>query len=134
MAKELTEKQDKFLEALFGEAEGNVKLAAEIAGYAPTTWNKVVVALKEEILERAEYELALNAAKAVKKISNAMDNEESTAPGVNTRLAAAKEVLDRVGIAKKERLQIEGNGSNAIFILPAKNPISNDDPETSSSK
>jgi len=134
MARQLTEMQEKFLDALFGDAEGDVKLAASMAGYAPTTWNKVVAALKEEILERTEYELALNAPKAARKISSAMDTEESTAPGVNTRLAAAKEVLDRVGIAKKERLQIEGTGANSIFILPAKNPVPNDDPETNSSK
>ena len=32
MAKELTEKQTKFIDALFGEALGNHRLAMEIAG------------------------------------------------------------------------------------------------------
>lgn len=130
MARELTEKQEAFLGFLFNEAGGDTKLAAQMAGYNPYAWSKVVASLREEILERAEYHLALSAAKAVKTISDAMEKEESTTPGVNTRTAAAKEVLDRVGLAKKDRLQIETTSGNAIFILPAKNPIPNDDTET----
>jgi hypothetical protein len=130
MARELTEKQEAFLQFLFNEAGGDVKLAAEMAGYNPYAWNKVVASLREEILERAEYNLALKAAKAVNTIGDAMEKDESTTPGVNTRISAAKEVLDRVGLAKKDRLQIEGTGGNAIFILPAKNPVPDDNKET----
>lgn len=134
MARELTEKQQAFLDLLFNEAGGDTKLAAEMAGYNPYAWSKVVASLREEILERAEYHLALKAAKAVNTIGNAMDRDESVTPGINTRVAAAKEVLDRVGLAKKDRLQIENTGGNAIFILPAKNPIPNDDTETNTSE
>ena len=63
--KELTKQQESFLEALFGEANGSPKIAGEIAGYAPSSYTKVVKALKEEILERAEYSLAFHSAKAV---------------------------------------------------------------------
>lgn len=133
MAKQLTEKQEAFLEFLFNEAGGDVKLAAEMAGYNPYAWSKVANALREEILERSEYQLALKAARAVKSIGDAMERDESTTPGVNTRVAAAKEILDRVGLAKKDRLQIETTSGNSIFILPAKNPVPNDDPEASSS-
>ena len=134
MARELTELQQKFLDALFGEANGDVKTAASIAGYSPYMYNKVVAALREEILERAEFELALNAAKAVNRIASAMDDDEAVKPGVNTKVNAAKEILDRIGLAKKDRLQIENNTGNAIFILPAKTPVPNDNPETDPSK
>jgi hypothetical protein len=134
MARVLTELQEKFLNALFGEAQGNVKLAAEMAGYSPYMYNKVVAALREEILERAEFELALNAAKAVNRITSTMEDDEAVKPGANTKMAAAKEVLDRIGLAKKDRLQIEGDTGSAIFILPPKQPVQNDDPETNTSK
>ena len=64
--KELTEQQQKFIDALFGEAHGSPKKAGEIAGYSPFSYSKVVKSLKDEILERAEYSLAFNSAKAVK--------------------------------------------------------------------
>jgi len=62
-----------------------------------------------------------------------MDDDEAVKPGVNTKVNAAKEILDRIGLAKKDRLQIEGNTTNAIFILPAKQSLPNDDTETSTS-
>ena len=51
-SKELTEQQENFLTALFGEAQGSPKKAGEIAGYAPSSYPKVVKALKEETLDR----------------------------------------------------------------------------------
>ena len=134
MARELTEKQEAFLGFLFNEAAGDVKLAAELAGYNPYAWSKVVDALKEEILQRAEYQLAIKAARAVNTIGGAMEQDASIQPGINTRVAAAKEILDRIGLAKKDRLQIESTGGNHIFILPAKTPLPNDDTETETTK
>jgi hypothetical protein len=34
----MTEQQEKFLNALFGEAQGNFRQAMDIAGYAPTEY------------------------------------------------------------------------------------------------
>ena len=44
----LTEQQEKFLNALFGEAQGNPKMAGEIAGYSANSYPKVLKSLKEE--------------------------------------------------------------------------------------
>ncbi len=120
--KELTEQQQEFLTALFGEAEGSSKKAGEIAGYAPSSYPKVIKALKEEILERAEYSLALNSAKAVKGLVDALDEDGKT-PGVNIRMEAAKQILDRVGLVKKDKIDITGQVAHGIFILPAKDGI-----------
>ena len=120
--KELTEQQQEFLTALFGEAEGSPKKAGEIAGYAPSSYPKVIKALKEEILERAEYSLALNSAKAVKGLVDALDEDGKT-PGVNIRMEAAKQILDRVGLVKKDKIDITGQVAHGIFILPAKDGI-----------
>ena len=117
--KELTEQQQKFIDALFGEANGSPKRAGEIAGYSPFSYSKVVKSLKDEILERAEYSLAFNSAKAVKGLVNALD-DDGTTPGANIRMEAAKQILDRTGIVKKEKIDITGKMAHGIFILPPK--------------
>ena len=121
-SKELTSQQKIFINALFGEAEGNPKKAGEIAEYAPSSYPKVVKALKDEILERAEYSLALHSAKAVKGLVDALDEDGKT-PGVNIRMEAAKQILDRIGLVKKDKIDITAQVAHGIFILPAKDGI-----------
>jgi len=116
---ELTEKQKVFLSALFGEANGEPRAAAEIAGYAPTSYPKVVQGLKDQIIERAETVLAAHSPKAALSIANAIDDDGSI-PGASIRMEAAKQVLDRVGIIKKEKIDINAKVAHGIFILPAK--------------
>ena len=116
---ELTEKQKIFLSALFGEANGEPRAAAEIAGYAPTSYPKVVHGLKDQIIERAETVLAAHSPKAALSIANAIDDDGSI-PGASIRMEAAKQVLDRVGLVKREKLDINAKVAHGIFILPAK--------------
>ena len=118
-ATELTEKQKIFLSALFGEANGEPRAAAEIAGYAPTSYPKVVHGLKDQIIERAETVLAAHSPKAALSIANAIDDDGSI-PGASIRMEAAKQVLDRVGLVKREKLDINAKVAHGIFILPAK--------------
>ena len=118
-ATELTEKQKIFLSALFGEANGEPRAAAEIAGYAPTAYPKVVHGLKDQIIERAETVLAAHSPKAALSIANAIDDDGSI-PGASIRMEAAKQVLDRVGLVKREKLDINAKVAHGIFILPAK--------------
>ena len=52
MARNLTENQQKFLNALFEEAAGDVVLAKKLAGYSEgTSTSDIVSALKDEIFE-----------------------------------------------------------------------------------
>ena len=67
---DLTDKQKDFLDALFGEANGDPKLAGEIAGYSHYTIP--LKALKEEIIDRAEQVLAAFAPKASMQVINTM--------------------------------------------------------------
>jgi len=118
-ATQLTEKQKIFLSALFGEANGEPRAAAEIAGYAPTSYPKVVHGLKDQILERAETVLAAHSPKAALSIANAIDDDGSI-PGASIRMEAAKQILDRVGLVKREKIDINAKIAHGIFILPAK--------------
>ena len=117
--KELTSQQKTFISFLFGKAQGNPKKAGELAGYAPSSYPKVVKALKDEIVSQAEYSLALHSAKAVKGLVDALD-EDGMTPAANIRMEAAKQILDRVGLVKKEKIDINAQVAHGIFILPPK--------------
>ena len=99
--KELTDKQKTFLSVLFSEADGDPRKAAELAGYAPTSYPRVVQGLKDEIIERAESVLAAHSPQAALGISRALTDDGSI-PGANIRMEAAKQILDRVGLVKKK--------------------------------
>ena len=121
--KSLTVKQSAFLEALLGEARGNIRAAMDIAGYSKTTaTTEVVGPLKEEITERAGMMLAINAPKAAFGIIDVLD--DPSALGARNAISAAREVLDRTGLVKKEQVEVSGN-AGGIFILPPK--TANDD-------
>ena len=121
--KSLTDKQSAFLEALLGEARGNIRAAMNIAGYSKTTaTTEVVGPLKEEITERAGMMLAINAPKAAFGIIDVLD--DPSALGARNAISAAREVLDRTDLVKKEQVEVSGN-AGGIFILPPK--TANDD-------
>jgi len=120
--KDLTDSQEKFLDVLFGEAKGNPKKAGELAGYSEHSYPKVVRSLKSEIVSRAEGYLATHSAKAATKMVDMLE-EDGTTPHAAIRLEAAKQILDRIGIAKKEKIDINMKAVHGLFILPAKEEI-----------
>ena len=117
--KELTIQQKTFINALFGEAKGNPKKAGEIAGYSDSSYPNVVKSLKEIIVEKAESVLALHSPKAVMGLVDALE-EDGMTPAANIRIEAAKQILDRVGIVKKDKIDINAQVAHGIFILPPK--------------
>ena len=126
MPKELTELQEKLLNALFGEAKGNYAKAMRIAGYASSTNSHVLVqSLRSEIIERAELEMAANAPKAVMSMVGVLD--DPTAIGNREILSASQQLLDRVGLSKVEKLNVSSDKPIGLFILPEKKK--NDDIE-----
>jgi len=117
--KQLTEQQSTFLNALFGQANGSPKVAGEIAGYSEHSYPKVVKALKDEILQREEEVMLSYPPKATMGLVKAMD-EDGSVPGASIRVEAAKQILDRVGLTKKEKLDVNVKSVSGIFILPPK--------------
>ena len=115
----LTDMQETFLNVLFGEAQGNPREAARIAGYSDHSYPKVVRNLRKEITELAELHLSTHSAKAATRLITLLD-EDGTSPQASIRLAAANSILDRVGITKKDQLDINMKAVHGIFILPAK--------------
>ncbi len=120
--KNLTDTQEKFLDALFGEAQGNPRRAGELAGYSEHSYPKVLRNLKDEIVKRAENYLAIHSAKAATKMVNMLD-EDGTTPHASIRMEAAKQILDRIGLVKKDQLDVNMSVKHVIFILPGKDPV-----------
>ena len=123
MARKLTERQQKFIDALFAEANGSIKDAKIIAGYSPNSnSNEIVEALKDEILEATQTYMASNAPKAAFAMVNGID--DPTQLGIRDKMNAAKELLDRTGLVKTEKMQVESTGG--VMLMPAKQ-VSEDD-------
>jgi len=118
--RKLTEKQEKFLNSLI-ETKGDLKLSAELAGYSGNHY-QVLRSLKEEIIELASDVLAREAPLAAFKLVEVMTNPVAM-PQANVKLQAAQTILDRVGLGKKDRLEVDHNVSGGIFILPEKKTI-----------
>mgnify|MGYP003142863998 FL=1 len=116
----LTEKQQAFLSNIV-ETKGDLKLAAELAGYSGNHY-QIIRSLKQEIVDLASDVLAREAPAAAFKLIDLMSTEHSV-PQANIKVQAAQTILDRVGVTKKERLDVNHNVTGGIFILPEKHTI-----------
>ena len=116
--KELTTKQQAFLDNII-PCGGNLRQAAEIAGYAPGSYTTIAKDLRKEIIELAENVMAFNAPQAAVKVVE-MSTSDTPVPQANVRLQAAQTLLDRVGLGKKDKLEVDVQNSQGLFILPAK--------------
>jgi len=115
--RQLTERQTTFLQVLFHEANGNLNKAKILAGYNENSdTSSVVRSLKDEILEMTKEYMALNAPKAAVGLTTILDSPSEL--GNQHRLSAAKEILDRVGIHKTDKVEL--SAPTGIMILPPK--------------
>ena len=118
MTRQLTEKQQKFLDVLFDQGGGDIGSAIKLAGYADgVSPTQIVASLKEEILEATQSYMARNAPKAAVAITSSLD--DPTLLGIRDRMSAAKELLDRTGLIKTEKVQVETSGG--VMLMPPKN-------------
>ena len=118
MTRVLTDNQTKFLEVLFDEAGGNHALAKKLAGYSENTPTKTVRdSLKAEIMSATTEYLVQIAPKAAVAMAKALD--DPTELGIRDKMSAAKDLLDRGGFGKVERVDVNSS-SGGVFILPAK--------------
>lgn len=116
MAKTLTDQQKLFLEVLFDEAGGDVVVAKKLANYSPTyPTSSIMKTLQDEIVEATKTFLARNGPKAAIGLVGVLNNPLEL--GVKEKMAAAKDILDRIGVVKTEKVDVTSNG---VFILPTK--------------
>jgi len=119
--RELTDKQEAFLQHLV-ETQGDAREAAKLAGYS-SHYHHVVKTLKSEILELTQEVLANSAPKAAFKLVEIMESKRPIIQA-NNKLAAAQTLLDRVGVGKVDRVDVNHNvNSGGIFLMPDKQPL-----------
>ena len=118
--KELTTKQQSFLDYLVTPT-GDAKQSAALAGYAGNHY-QVLKSLKNEVLELTTDVLAQSAPQAAFKLLDIM-NSNKLIPQATSKLHAAQTILDRVGIAKTERLDINHKVTGGIFLMPDKQEV-----------
>ena len=117
MPRELNAKQQMFLDVLFEEANGAMVTAKKLAGYAEgTSTSAIVKGLKEEILEATQLFMARNAPKAAMAMVGGL--HDPTELGIRDKMSAAKELLDRTGLIKTEKVQVEATGG--VMLMPPK--------------
>ena len=115
--RELSERQKKFLEVLFDKANGDLVQAKLLAGYSEHSGTSAIVAsMKDEIMEETQLYMSRNAPKAAVAMVSGID--DPTQLGIRDKLGAAKELLDRVGLIKTEKVQVEASGG--VMLLPPK--------------
>jgi hypothetical protein len=114
----LTERQQKFLDVLFDEAEGDFVAAKRLAGYSETVRpSSIVKSLEDEIAELTKKYLVNHGAKAAAKMVSVLDNP--TRLGNKEIIAASKDILDRAGHKPKDKVEVETD--LPVFYLPEKN-------------
>ena len=116
----LTEKQQDFLNHLV-ETGGDFKKSAELAGYSGNHY-QVLKSLKQEVVDLASDVLAREAPTAAFKLIEVM-NSNKPIPQASNKLQAAQTILDRAGVVKTDKLDVNHNVSGGIFILPEKQTI-----------
>lgn len=119
--KTLTEQEEKFLEALGGPSRGDFAKAKEIAGYSPNHPTRhIIKKLENEIRELTTGLLLQYGPKAAMTYDDVLQDKA----GMNARekINTANQILDRIGVVKTEKLEVESGGA-AIVFLPPKKPV-----------
>ena len=120
--RKLTEQQQTFLSVLATSAKGDINKALNIAGYKETSYYNVINSLKDEIVDVATKILAKSAPQASQKLVEIL-NSDDPIPQVNAKLQAAQTLLDRVGVAKRDKLDVTHTATSGIFLLPEKKTL-----------
>ena len=117
MTRQLTEKQQKFLDVLFDEAKGDPVKARKLAGYAEgMSTSSIVSALEDEIVDRTKKFISRSSTKAAYTMFSVM--ADPTDLGVKEKMMAAKDILDRAGFTKTEKVEVKT--TEPLFNLPSK--------------
>lgn len=120
----LTEGQKAFLDALFlPEVGGDYRKAMRQAGYSDTTSvAEIISSLSEEIKDRANKIILMNAPKAAVRMGELLDKPGMEA-GSNL-LKTTQEILDRAGVTKKSEPTISDlKAPGGVILLPPKGSV-----------
>ncbi len=117
-SRQYTDMQLAFLEALKNpDNQGSLKLCKKAAGYTDNVPLPTIInSLHEEIVTIAREMLCSNAVLAAHALAVGITDPD---PLTTIRTQNAERILDRVGLGKGEKIQID-TGPSRIAILPAR--------------
>lgn len=116
----LTKQQSDFLDAVFSpEAKGDLYVAKRVSGYSDNTKLSEVMteAVKEALAKRIHDFVSNSSTKAAYSLYDVLSGTDEPL-GRKERIAAAKDLLDRAGYTKTEKVEVTSPGG--LFILPPK--------------
>lgn len=115
--RQLTDKQQAFLDVLFEEAEGDPVKAKKLAGYSDNvSTSSITASLADEIAELTRKFIAQSSTKAAYTMFKVMGDVDML--GAKEKMAAAKDIMDRAGFVKTEKVEV--TAKDPVFILPPK--------------
>lgn len=120
----LTDKQEAFLDALFANG-GNLRAAAEVAGYSEGSIAWLKDRLADEIIDRTKTVLAGQSLKAANKLVSLVDATDIER-GDDLRMKAAESILNRVGLGKQETMNHNVAAVHGVVLLPPKKEVTID--------
>ena len=99
----LTEKQELFLAVLFEAAEGDPLQAKRMAGYSDNvSTSSITASLVDEINDLTRKFIAQSSTKAAFTMYKVMGSTDML--GAKEKMAAAKDLMDRAGFTKTEKV------------------------------
>ena len=119
--KDMIENQPSGIDTIIGE--NGIRSMSGATKDLIAQQNQLVKGLKEEILEATQMYMAQNAPKAAMAMTGAL--YDPTELGIRDKMSAAKELLDRVGLVKTEKMQVEASGG--VMLMPPKAVVEDDD-------
>lgn len=123
--KTLTTQQEVFVNTFLTECFAGTEqhlaavIAKNTAGYVEEyPLDSILTVVSHELVRRCQGRLTLAAPKAIAETVGVMI--DPTKDGSRRILEAANSILDRVGITKKDHMELEVKAENGIVIIPAK--------------
>lgn len=117
----LTDRQATFL-SLYYKHDFDVKAVKREMELDSGALPDLIRTLKKEMVEMLELKLVEQAGSAIGAINEILISDKPV-PNISTKLQAAQTVLDRIGIVKKEKLEVEHTGQVGLFVLPPKSDV-----------
>ena len=122
--KQLTPLEEKFIYNVVHKYPGNSLESARDAGYEnPDNCHSAIMRrLKDNVVQEVQLYLAKHSSSAAMSLVN-MLHADDPIPQANTKLAAAQQILDRAGVTKVDKSEVQHNHSGGIFFIPAKSDL-----------
>lgn len=108
---------------------GNYNDAAEHAGFARNKGRALYKRNLDEINSRMSESMTLMQVQAMKVVKDTM-GAGAMAPKQELRLSAARDVMDRGGLAKRQAIDMAVSELPAVMVLPPKAPTPQDPSDT----